>query len=723
MCASLSLVGGRSRKMTSTDLDLLPLASALVRLSRERGVPVERLRAEQLLRDARTAWPGESADGWDKWLREAGESVGLRCRVADLSVEEAVRLAAAGALLVGGHQGDSRVITLLKCTRSLSHAHVATDELDGVHRVTVAGLAEQLADTPGGAEMSRWLVVDLPKLTDSDEANLAHKPVRRYWNLLRPEKSDMGIILVFAFVAGVLSLATPIAVESLVDTVAFGQLLQPVVILAVLLFGFLAFAGAMQAIQTFIVEMIQRRLFARVSADLAFRLPRTAGGAAGAAYGPELINRFLDVATLQKATATLLTDGISIVLATIVGMTVLAFYSPWLLGFDLVLLVVVIAGLYLLGRGAIKAAIMESKLKYKLTAWYEDIMRCQNGFKSSGGAAFANDRASVLTSQYLGYRQKHFGVFFRQIIFVLMLQAIAGTILLGVGGWLVIQGDMTIGQLVAAELIVATILGSLAKLGKHLESFYDVVAAVDKLGVLFDLPVERLDGVLTLPPGDGVRIELLNIKHPKGGPTLGKGFDAEIRAGERVAVLGGSGSGKSTLLRMLYGVDKPSTGHIEIEDTDPRDLRPDVLRDHVGMAAQIELFEGTIADNVHFHRPGLTSGDVRTALFEVGLLDYVLELPQGLDTPINASGGVLCRSHQELLMIARAIACRPRLILIDGLLDSLPDDELRLVIDSLNDPARTWTLIVATGRLDVANLLERILPLGNDNPNRDGAKP
>lgn len=707
--------------MTQTATDTLPLAAALVRLGRERSVTVERLRTEQLIRDAQSAWPGEPAAIWDKWLREAAESVGLRCRVADLSVSEAALLASSGALLVGGYHGEAAVTTLLDA--SGGSVDVATDELDGSRRVRVEVLAAEIAEAQDDATIARWLVVDHPQLSHAEEAHsLSHKPVRRYFKLLRPEKSDMGIILVFAFFAGVLSLATPIAVEALVDTVAFGQLLQPVVILAALLFGFLAFAGLMQAIQTYIVEIIQRRLFARVAADLAFRLPRIAGGGVGTAYGPELINRFLDVATLQKVTAKLLTDGIGIVLATIVGMTVLAFYSPWLLGFDVLLLIVVISGLSILGRGAIPAAIKESKLKYGLTAWFEDIMRCQHGFKSSGGAAFANDRASVLTSKYLDYRKQHFGVFFRQIIFVLVLQAVAGTILLGVGGWLVIQGQLTLGQLVAAELIVATILGSLAKLGKHLESFYDVVAAVDKLGVLFDLPVERMDGVLTMPPGDGARVHLRGVKHPQGGPKLTSGFDAEIEAGERVAFLGGGGTGKSTLLRILYGVDQPSSGHVEIEHTDPRDLRPDVLRNQVAIAGELELFDGTIADNIHFHRAGVSTGDVRNALFAVGLLDRVLQLPKGFDTPINGAGGPLSRSRQSLLMLARAIAGNPRLLLIDGLLDGLPDDELHNALDSLLDTDRNWTLLVATGRADVAKRLDRTISLNAGGGNTSKPK-
>ena len=174
---------------------------------------------------------------------------------------------------------------------------------------------------------------------------------------MRPEWSDIWMILVFAFFAGVLNLATPIAVEALVNTVAFGRLLQPVLILAVLLFGFLAFAAVMQGVQTYVAEVIQRRLFARVAADFAYRFPRVASSSLDGKYGPELANRFLDVVTLQKVVASLLLDGVSIVLATLVGMTVLAFYHPWLLGFDVLLLIMIVAGLMVLGRGAVSSGI------------------------------------------------------------------------------------------------------------------------------------------------------------------------------------------------------------------------------------------------------------------------------------------------------------------------------------------------------------------------------
>ncbi|MEQ8846517.1 ABC transporter ATP-binding protein [Botrimarina sp.] len=692
----------------------LGLPAALVRVAREGGVELERVRAEQLLRDAQSAWPGKERQRWDKWLREAAASASLRCRIADLTPRDALRAAADGAMLAGAVNGADEVVLLLGDDRGRSY--LATGEIDTKQRVSYPELKE-LFDDADPAQPIRWVIIDHPQLCDADEArHLSHSPVRRYGRLLRAEWSDIWIVIVFAFFAGSLSLATPIAVEALVTTVAFGSLLQPVVVLAALLFGFLAFAAVMRALQVYVVEIIQRRMFARVSADLAYRLPRVDHQSITDAFGPELVNRFLDVATLQKVSATLLTDGISVVLAALVGMTVLGFYHPWLLGFDVLLLLTVVAGLFVLGRGAIPTGIVESKYKYRLTAWLEDVMRCPSGFKTHGGADFANDRANEIATGYLNYRRQHFGVLFGQILFILALQAIAGTVLLGVGGWLVIDNRLTLGQLVAAELIVAMILASLAKLGKHLEGFYDVVAAVDKLGILFDLPIERLDGVLALPDGEGLNIRLTRVSHPYGGRTLAKGLSLAVASGEKVAVLGPPGSGKTTLMQMLFGGRTPASGHVEIEKNDPRDLRPDVLREHVALAGEPELFEGTIAENIEVGRPGISATDIRSAVDAVGLLDVVLSLPDGLDTKINASGRPLSLSQRRLLTLARALAGQPRLLLIDGMLDTLPDEPRNGLIELITSSDQPWTVVVATGHRAVAERFDRILKLEADDP-------
>ena len=244
------------------------------------------------------------------------------------------------------------------------------------------------------------------------------------------------MILVFSLVVGVLTLASPIAVEALVNTVAFGQYLQPVIVLALILFTFLAFAAAIRGLIVYVVEIIQRRLFVRVVEDLAYRLPRVQQQALDREYGPELVNRFFDVVTVQKVVATLLLDGIAIVLQTAIGMAVLAFYHPFLLGFNLVLLFSIGFVVFGLGQGAVTTAVRESVSKYAVGAWLQELTRSPTAFKLHGGSQFALDRADQLAIDWLIARRAHFRILMRQILFALGLQAVAATALWGwVAGW------------------------------------------------------------------------------------------------------------------------------------------------------------------------------------------------------------------------------------------------------------------------------------------------
>lgn len=686
------------------------LARLLVRISRECDVGIEQLRAEQLMTEAKEAWPGEPATMWVHWLGEAVKSLELRAKPGEISMDEIIRLAEDGALLVGESPSTGSGILVVGFD---GKKFAVIDSRDDTRRkLTPEQLAKLVNLTPDETDsdgsLGRWLVIEDLELSHEPEPIFHHRPLARLIALVRPEWSDIWVVCVFAFFAGGLSLATPIAVESLVNIVAFGRLLQPLLILSLMLFGFLAFAGMMKALQTFVVEIIQRRLFARVAADLAYRFPRVSAASLDGHYGPELANRFFDIVTLQKVVAQLLLDGLAIVLATFVGMAVLAFYHPWLLGFDVLLLALVVGGVYFLGRGAIKSGIDESKQKYRLAAWLEDLMRCPTSFKSSGAAEFALDRANQLTGEYLNSRKKHFSVLFRQLLFILGLQAVAGTVLLGFGGWLVMNGQLTLGQLVAAELIVATILGSLAKLGKHIEGYYDVIASVDKLGHLFDLKIETQDGLLAFRPEKGVRLRVTDVAYSVGTQKA-SGLSLDVEPGEQLVFLSPAYAGETVLFDLIYGLRNPDGGHLEIEHADPRDLRPDVLRRVVSLVRGVEIFEGTIIENVHLGRSGISTTDVRAALYAVGLLDDVLRLPDGLDTKLNATGSPLSITQQHLLMLARAFASRPRLLMIDGTLDVLGDAQLNRVCESLRDGTEERTLLVATNRGEVAEHYGRIV--------------
>lgn len=540
-------------------------------------------------------------------------------------------------------------------------------------------------------------------------------PLYRLLDFIRPDMGDVWIIVLFAALVGVLALATPIAVEALVNTVAFGNYLQPVIILSLMLLVFLGFGAGIRALQTYIAEIIQRRLFVRVVADLAVRLPRTRIDSAS----PEMVNRFFDIVTVQKVSASLLLDGVTIVLQAVIGMAVLAFYHPILLGFDIFLVIAMAVILFVMGNGAVESAIAESRRKYAVAAWLEELARHPNTFRLEGGAAHAMESADRLANQYLDARESHFGIFFSQVLFILALQALAATILLGLGGWLVINGSLTLGQLVAAELITAIILGSFAKLGKHVEGYYDLMASMDKLGHLFDLPLERSEGGVIADSSEGAEVRVNNVSFSYDGHrSLINHFGMHVPAGARVAITSPPGSGKSTLLELIYALRDPQHGYIEIDGSDLRTLQPRALRRIAALVQNPEAFVGSLAENVHLDRPTVTPADVRWALDEVGLLEEVMALPDGLNTMVADEGAPLSKTQVLRLMLARAIASRPRLLLIDGTFDEMPDELTARVSDAILDRRHSWTVIVVSGRQEVLDRCDEILSLG---PSPDAA--
>lgn len=674
----------------------------------------EQTEVRQALDEAIRTYSGELHANWWRWLAEAARSLGLRCRVTDCSSEQVVTLAEAGARMLIWDPDSGRWMVTVGLRRRgillLSEPGKAEPQV-----VSARALRGMLAQDGPVRCVLLHAAMAYGAFVDGAEAD--DEPVRRVWNLLASEKQDVLIVFVYALVAGILTLATPIAVEALVSTVAFGRFFQPVVVLALMLFAFLAFQGALIALEKYVLEMIQCRLFVRLAGDLSFRLPNVDYGRIREESLPELTNRFFDVVTVQKVIVSLLLDGLALVLTIVVGMVVLAFYHPTLLAFDVALLLALALIVFVLGRGALSTSINESKWKYKTAAWLEDLARCMHSFKFAGALEYALDRTDRLVFGYLDSRLSHFRILMRQIIAALLVQAVSSTLLLALGGWLVIQGQLTLGQLVAAELIVAMIVSALTKLGKEFEGFYDLVASLDKISHLTRLPTEPLGGLLHgFPSGPAaVRASNLSCSGPHRLHILCS-VDFDIRPSERVALTGRSGAGKSLLLDILYGLRPPDTGFVTVDGIDPRDCRSDVLRRRVVLTRGPEVFAGTVAENVHLGRSEVTLEQVRAALRGTCLLDEVLLLPEGLDTQLTSSGEPLSESEVRLLTLARAIAGQPGLLLIDGTLDALADELLEPVADFLLHRERPWTLLVVTGRETLAKRCDRqlVLPVAAD---------
>ena len=279
------------------------------------------------------------------------------------------------------------------------------------HLITRGQLGEMLASDPPPITLVAKKELECDSISAAPGHRHGHHhehptPLRRFLGLLNFDRRDIGSIVLFAFVAGVLALATPLAVESLVNVVSWGTYLQPLIVLGLMLLTCLGFAGVLKVLQTVVVEMIQRRQFVRIVSDLAHRFPRANQASLVGEYPRELANRVFDIMTIQKATAVLLLDGVSIVLTTMLGLVLLAFYHPFLLGFDIVLVIAMISITWLLGRGGIRTAIEESLTKYEVAHWLQDVLASPSVFKTGGGEALAIARANQLTADYINARQQ-----------------------------------------------------------------------------------------------------------------------------------------------------------------------------------------------------------------------------------------------------------------------------------------------------------------------------
>lgn len=555
------------------------------------------------------------------------------------------------------------------------------------------------------------------------DAHHGQPPLLRLWGLILTERRDLWLVVLYAVAVGILGLATPITVMAVVNTAAMATLLQQLVVLCLILLVCLGLAALLRILQNVIVEFMQQRIFVRVVIDLAHRLPRVDLKAFDRAHGPELVNRFFDVLTVQKASATLLLDGVTVVLQTTIGLVLLAFYHQFLLGFDMLLVAGLAVILFVLGWGAVPSAIRESRAKYRVASWLEEIARHPVAFKLCGGPQFVLERADTLARDYLVARQQHFRIVLRQIGSALGLQVAASTALLGLGGYLVVAGQLTLGQLVAAEIVVSSVVASFTKLGKQLESWYDLLAAVDKLGQLLDLPLERSDGAVHEARTHGAAVTMRNVsfRYDDHLPLVLHNFNLEIQPGERVALLGPNGAGKSTVIDLLFGLRTPTSGFIAIDGEDLRSLRLDSLRQHIAVVKGLEIFEGTVIENVRMGREELTLADIRQALARVDLLDDILNLPEGLHTRLGTGGSPLSLGQAERLMLARVIAGQPRLLVLDELLDDMDQEVRKTVLPAILGRDAHWTLLVITHSREVARLCDRQVLLTRQAAAANGA--
>jgi ABC-type bacteriocin/lantibiotic exporter with double-glycine peptidase domain len=656
-----------------------------------------------------------SPEGLTQSILEAGARAGISYVRRSHSARElgALLRRLEGPLVVLRTDGDraphERVQVLLR--RTGSSWRVATGDAEG--RLTESDRDTEALLASLGAAAATLLVA--ARLIEQQHHHDGHaSATARLLELIAAEKGNIALVYLYATLVGLFSLTLPLGVQATIGLVSGGLILQPVVLLvSFVVLGTLAY-GILSVMQLSVVETIQQRIFARFALELVARLPRLSMEKRSGEDLTERMNRFFEVVTIQKSGAKLLVDGSTALLQVIFGLLLLTVYHPYFAFFGAALVMLLALIFRVTGPKGLATSVKESSYKYRAVSWLEEVARASVSFKYAGRSDLPLSRMDEHVSGYLKYRRSHFGVLVQQKIAMVLFKTFVTGGLLVLGSLLVIDRQITLGQFVASEIVVVTVIAGIEKLIASLADVYDLLTSVEKLAQLRDLELEENRGLALESSTRGIAVAArdLGFRYPNASsPTL-HGIDLRIAAGERIGVIGVFGSGESTLLRVLAGVFGGYDGTLTYDGITRSDLDASALRALIGQVLPGEpLFDGTIEENVSLGRSGVGAAEVLASLKAVGAHEFVQTLPQGLRTEVAAGGRTLPATMALRILLARAIVTRPRLLVLDEVFSTLAPPDRREITALLTAPDVPWTLVAASHDDEFLERCDRVLVL------------
>lgn len=522
-------------------------------------------------------------------------------------------------------------------------------------------------------------------------------PWQRFINLLKLDKRDIRQIFYYAIFSGLVALTLPLGIQAIINLIQGAEVSTSWIVLVVLVTLGVAFQGILQLMQIRILENIQQKIFTRSSFEFAYRFPKIKWTALRNDYPPELANRFFDTLTVQKGLSKILLDFPTAILQIFFGLILLSLYHPFFIIYGLLLVILVYLVFNFTARKGLDTSLYESKSKYAVAHWLQEIARSLTSFKLSGRTSLAMERNNKLTEKYLEARESHFKILMLQFIQMVGFKVLVTAGLLLIGGLLVLNQEMNIGQFVAAEIIIILVINSVEKLVTGLESFYDVLTSLEKIGQIVDKKLEPQDGADPFEFYETATISVEKVSYTKSdGGSILENINLKIDPTDRIFIEGPSGSGKSTLLKLISGLIDPTSGTIYINDFSFKGMQINAYRSQVGQVLPEQMpFEGTIFENITFGNKDITLDTVNHIIKEIGLQEFVRKKPKGLDSPIFPQGQRIPHTVSKRILLARAIVHNPKILILKDALEHFEVQEARRLMEYLAHPDRPWLLIVS----------------------------
>lgn len=511
------------------------------------------------------------------------------------------------------------------------------------------------------------------------------------------DNATISSIVMISVLISLLSLCIPVAAQTLINLIAFGGLFQPVLTLSIVVFVTLLALGALHLWQMVIVEVVQQKLMVKVSLDLTHQFSHISLDTFTTHQGPELVNRFFEIVTVKKSIASLLLYGINLCLQLFFGLLLLLLYHPLFMVFDGFIILGLLLIIFIPYRKALESAEEECFQKHQIGAWLEEILINRLLFRFNFYHRYATLQADKRLMSFLKARNRHFKQLIKHQIGFYSLSALASSILLGMGGYLVINNQLSLGQLVAAEIILGALIYAFRRFGVLLEHYYDLKASQTKLEKVLNLPIEAFQADLEAL---FVPIKTIQLKIP--------GI-ADVEASYESPLLISSPSSEQCQIFTdeLLGFKQNGTFGLFVNNTFCSNDSRILLRRYALLIRRPEWFAGTIYDNLLLSQPDISDTVIIEQLKKANLLDKIMSYPLGLKTIVYEWQTVFTELEIIQFMVVRALLVKPQLLIVDRAFDAFDKNRDELISQLLT--LDKTILLVLSRHSNFKNITNRLV--------------
>lgn len=539
------------------------------------------------------------------------------------------------------------------------------------------------------------------------------KTLFRYWNILDLDKKEISSVYFYAVFSGLVQLSLPLGVQTIIGLVMGTTMVTSIYILVMIVVLGVFMVGWLQISQMKVIEKIQQKLFTKFALDFANLMPQLKMNETSDYYLPEKTNRFFETVTIQKGLSKLLLDIPLATIQIVFGLSLLALYHPAFILFGALLIFLIGLTLKLTGKYGISTSLSESKYKYSVAAWLQDIARNVIQFKFNNYTLNLTRTDDNLV-HYLIERTKHFKVLLIQYKTLVFLKVAITLTMLSVGTYLVISQKLNIGEFIAAEIVILTVISAVEKLIGSLDDVYDVITGIEKLSAVTELPIEKSGSLLLDENKNGIGISLQNLTfgyHPND--SILKNISIEIPSGAKVHLSGNEGSGKSTLIKLISGCISGYTGNILYNNVPSTNYQLNSLRKNIGLhLGSDDVFFGTVLENITLGNPNVNEHQILELADKLGMGDFLSKLNYGFDTIIDPTGQKLTGTALKKILLIRSLVGNKKLLLLNEPFLGT-DAETRVNISNYLNSLNYTTIIITSKHIDAAKICSHQLELTN----------